>query len=126
MRYELHPTGTHWQIITNTEPEHLREAEARADRLHEMGEQSIAEIMHRTSPFAMWLRTRIQRNGLTFTEVGRSLGVGRHTVSNWVAGFSRPSTNKVQEVARLFGEDPARIRTLAGYGRPGKRKGTAR
>jgi hypothetical protein len=33
-------------------------------------------------------------------------------VSNWVAGVGRPSANKVQEVACLFGEDPARIRML--------------
>ena len=114
MGYELHPSGAFWQHRRPSESE-IRDMERRAERRIAQSQQTVAEILAKRSPFAVWLRGHLERRNMTMTECGRAVGSGRHTVSAWVTGKSKPKPKSVARLAALFGEDEKKALAIAGY-----------
>ena len=64
-------------------------------------------------PFAIWLRVEIAKSGLRQFDIAERIGIGKSTISMWVAGRSKPrSIVHIRNVASLFGSSEQQVREL--------------
>jgi plasmid maintenance system antidote protein VapI len=62
-----------------------------------------------------YIRNRLEAMGHTPASASEVLGLAPSYVNNLLLGQFRPSQEKAIQLARFFGDDPAKILELAGY-----------